>query len=64
MTLGGRNGDEAVPEQVFGLVIALQSIKRSQVPNDLAGLLSFLASDDSALLTGQVITCDGGISRA
>jgi NAD(P)-dependent dehydrogenase (short-subunit alcohol dehydrogenase family) len=31
-------------------------------PDDVAGLACFLASDDAAWLTGQVVTLDGGIS--
>jgi NAD(P)-dependent dehydrogenase (short-subunit alcohol dehydrogenase family) len=35
-------------------------IKRSQVPEDLAGTVVFLASDDSEFITGQMIVVDGG----
>lgn len=30
-------------------------------PEHIAGLVSFLASDDAAFVTGQVISCDGGL---
>lgn len=39
---------------------APRSIKRVQVPGDLVGTVLFLASDDSALITGQTIVVDGG----
>ncbi len=47
---------EALPEM-------LQSIKRTQVPEDLTGAALFLASDDSAFMTGQTLAVDGGMVR-
>lgn len=41
----------------------LESIKRTQVPEDLTGAVLFLASDDSAFMTGQTLTVDGGMVR-
>jgi 3-oxoacyl-[acyl-carrier protein] reductase len=37
-----------------------QCIKRTEEPKDLAGTVSWLASDDSAFVTGQTIVVDGG----
>lgn len=37
-----------------------QAIKRLADPEDIAGVFAFLASDDSAYLTGQLINVDGG----
>jgi 3-oxoacyl-[acyl-carrier protein] reductase len=37
-----------------------QAIKRLAGPQDIAGVFAFLASDDSAYLTGQLINVDGG----
>jgi NAD(P)-dependent dehydrogenase (short-subunit alcohol dehydrogenase family) len=34
---------------------------RLGVPHDIAALAAFLASDDSAYITGQTICCDGGL---
>jgi NAD(P)-dependent dehydrogenase (short-subunit alcohol dehydrogenase family) len=31
-------------------------------PNDVAGLISFLLSDDSAFITGQTIHVNGGLT--
>ena len=42
--------------------VAVRSIKRSQVPEDLAGTVVFLSSEDSAFITGQMIVVDGGSS--
>jgi len=35
-------------------------LKRIEKPEDLAGAVAFLASDDSAFITGQTILVDGG----
>nr|WP_144996400.1 SDR family oxidoreductase [Polystyrenella longa] len=37
--------------------------RRSRHPNDIAGVVSFLASDDAAWITGQHIRADGGASN-
>jgi 3-oxoacyl-[acyl-carrier protein] reductase len=36
-------------------------LKRPGTPNDVAGIVSFLASDSAEYVTGQVIHCDGGM---
>jgi NAD(P)-dependent dehydrogenase (short-subunit alcohol dehydrogenase family) len=38
-----------------------QLIKRPVLPEDLTGIVAFLASDESALITGQTIVVDGGV---
>ncbi len=42
------------------VVTASRAIQREQVPEDLTGTLVFLASDDCAFTTGQVMVVDGG----
>ena len=37
-------------------------MKRVGQPEDIAKVAVFLASDDSAYMTGQVLTVDGGLS--
>lgn len=36
-------------------------MKRAGKPEDVAGLVAFLASDDARYLTGQTINIDGGL---
>jgi len=52
----GATGDE------FEAAASHQSIKRGLVPEDLAGTLSFLTSDDAAFITGQTLYVNGGKS--
>jgi NAD(P)-dependent dehydrogenase (short-subunit alcohol dehydrogenase family) len=40
--------------------IRSRAIQREERPEDLVGAMSFLASDDSAFVTGQTLAVDGG----
>jgi NAD(P)-dependent dehydrogenase (short-subunit alcohol dehydrogenase family) len=48
---------------LFELTQTLQAIHRTGTPADLAGAVSFFASDDSAFITGQTLAVDGGLVR-
>ena len=39
-------------------------LKRLGQPDDLAGMVAFLASDDAAYITGQVISVSGGLTMS
>jgi NAD(P)-dependent dehydrogenase (short-subunit alcohol dehydrogenase family) len=51
-------------EEEFAAVAQMQAIKRVEVPEDLAGAVSFLTSDDAAFMTGQTLHVDGGRVRS
>jgi NAD(P)-dependent dehydrogenase (short-subunit alcohol dehydrogenase family) len=57
-----RPGRASMDEE-FAEIAKLQPIRRVQMPDDLAGVVSFLASDDSAFMTGQTLYVDGGMVR-
>jgi NAD(P)-dependent dehydrogenase (short-subunit alcohol dehydrogenase family) len=57
------NAAASLPEAFFREMAAQQAIKRSGTPEDQAGVVSFLASDDAAFITGQTILADGGQAR-
>lgn len=45
---------------MFEGFIAEQAIKRTETPADLAGAVSWLASEDASFVTGQTVVVDGG----
>jgi 3-oxoacyl-[acyl-carrier protein] reductase len=47
-------------DAVFAQITAVQSLKRRGTADDLTGTFVYLASDESAFVTGQVVTVDGG----
>lgn len=49
---------------IFEKVASAQSIKRTQQPDDLSGVVSFLASDDARFITGQTVVVDGGLAHS
>jgi meso-butanediol dehydrogenase / (S,S)-butanediol dehydrogenase / diacetyl reductase len=50
------------PEWVFEKFTSFSPLRRIGRPEEIAAICSFLASDDSSLLTGAVIVADGGTS--
>lgn len=60
-------GTEAGPHDELGFfdfVSQMQAIKRTEVPDDLVGAVSFLTSEDSSFITGQTMMVDGGLVRS
>jgi len=53
---------QGVPKEILEMIInMMMAIKRPMQPEDLPGTAVWLASDDAAMVTGQVICCDGGM---
>ena len=50
-----------LPDQVKEAMLGQIPLKRMGTPEDIAAAVLFLASDDSAYITGQVLTVDGGM---
>ena len=48
----------------FEVVPQMQAIKRVQLPDDLTGTVSFLASEDASFITGQTFFADCGLVRS
>lgn len=51
----------AVPDKVKEILIKGIPLGRAGQPQDVANVVKFLVSDDSAYLTGLVISCNGGM---
>ena len=49
--------------EAFDFVVSLQAIPRRAVPPDIAPAVAFLASEESAWITGAMIVADGGHTR-
>lgn len=59
-----RGTDTALTDLGFFEQIAeAQAIKRNGMPEDVAGALSFLVSEDASWITGQTLLVDGGMAR-
>jgi 3-oxoacyl-[acyl-carrier protein] reductase len=50
-----------VPEEMMSMLPMFNALKRALQPQDLTGTAVFLASEDSDLMTGQVLVVDGGM---
>jgi 3-oxoacyl-[acyl-carrier protein] reductase len=50
----------AMPADVVARITERIPLGRTGTPEDIAGLVAYLLSDDAAYVTGQVIHADGG----
>lgn len=53
---------EVLDDKIKDAVLSQISVKRFGKPEEIAGTISFLASDDASYITGQVIVVDGGLA--
>lgn len=58
-----KNNRELAGEQAFENFPKMQAIPKNLQPEDMAGVVSFLVSEDAAMVTGQTIAVDGGQIR-
>ena len=49
-----------VPGSIVDDIVRGLALKRQGTPEDMAGMLSFLLSDDASWITGQIFNVDGG----
>jgi NAD(P)-dependent dehydrogenase (short-subunit alcohol dehydrogenase family) len=50
-----------VPEEMLSMLVMFTALKKALQPEDLTGTAVFLASEDSDLMTGQVLVVDAGM---
>jgi 3-oxoacyl-(acyl-carrier-protein) reductase len=51
----------SIPDDIKQMIVGSIPLGRAGNPEDVANLVKFLASDEAAYITGQVISCNGGI---
>ncbi|NGO09926.1 SDR family oxidoreductase [Streptomyces sp. HC44] len=50
-------------EEFFDMTVQMQNLKRRQTSADVANTVAFLAGDEAAFITGQILAVDGGLTR-
>jgi len=52
---------QGVPAEAIESLVRVVPAGRKGTPADVAAIVAFLASDDAAYITGQVVNVDGGL---
>ena len=63
-TMKDATGHSALPSVAWTKAAAKSPMGRIGTPDDIAGLIAFLLSDEAAFITGQTIHVDGGLTLA
>ncbi len=63
LTATQRPADSKLGSSMLEYVLPQQAIAAMETPEDIAAVVSFLSSEDSAIITGQTINVDGGVAR-
>ena len=50
-----------MPSDVFDRVLARVPMGRAGTPDDVAAVVAFLASDEAAYVTGEIVNVRGGM---
>jgi len=62
--LRGFAGEGEAGQKVMDALVRAIPMKRVGQPDDVPGIVAFLASDEAAYITGQVISVSGGLTMA
>ena len=62
--LRGFLGEGESGQKVYDALVRAIPMKRVGEPDDIPGIVAFLASDDAGFITGQVISVSGGLTMA
>jgi 2-hydroxycyclohexanecarboxyl-CoA dehydrogenase len=62
--LRGFLGEGESGQKVYDALVRAIPMKRVGQPEDIPGIVAFLASDEAAFITGQVISVSGGLTMA
>jgi 2-hydroxycyclohexanecarboxyl-CoA dehydrogenase len=57
-----QGGDSAEALKILDKMIRSVPLRRIGLPEDIAGIVTFLASDEASFITGQVISVSGGLT--
>ena len=62
--LRGFMGEGEAGQKVYDALVRAIPMKRVGQPDDIPGIVAFLASDEAAFITGQVVSVSGGLTMA
>jgi 2-hydroxycyclohexanecarboxyl-CoA dehydrogenase len=54
--------EDPANERIVEAMVRATPLRRLAQPDDVAGVIAFLASDDAAFMTGQTVSVSGGLT--